>query len=123
MKNRRSFLATVASGGVGLALAKPDSALAQATPSASSQSASPAQLPEPSPSGAASAKAPSADAVAMAVAMRARFDPSLSDDEIQTIAKAIDANNVAAKALNPKKKPLKNGDAPIVRFTVTGGDV
>jgi hypothetical protein len=105
MKNRRSFIATVASGSVGLALAKREPAVAQVTPSPS-----------------ASAKPPSADALALATAMRARFDPSLSDDEVQTIAKAIDVNNDGAKALNPKKKRLKNGDAPIVRFAVAGGE-
>jgi hypothetical protein len=110
MKNRRSFLATVASGGVGLALATSEPAVAQTTPS-----------PSPSPSG--SAKAPTAEAVALATAMRARFDPALTDDDVQAIAKAIDVNNDAANALNPKKKRLKNGDAPIVRFTVTGGEL
>jgi hypothetical protein len=59
--------------------------------------------------------------MATASSMR-RFDALLSDDDVQTIAKAIDANNDAAKALHPKKKRLKNGDAPIVRFAVAGGE-
>ena len=54
--------------------------------------------------------------------MRMRFDPALSDADVQTIAKAIDANGDAAKTLNPKKKRLKNGDAPAVRFAAVGGD-
>jgi hypothetical protein len=107
MKNRRSFLASVASGGIGIALLKPDPAVAQ--------SASP--LPSPT----ASAKPASAAAVAAAVSMR-RFDAALSDDDVQTIAKAIDANNDGAKLLNPKNKRLKNSDAPIVRFAVAGDE-
>jgi hypothetical protein len=105
MKNRRSFLATVASGGVGLALAKADPAAAQSTAA-------------PSPPG----KRASAGAAAIAATMR-RFDAALSDDDLQTIAKAIDANNDAAKSLDPKKKRLKNADAPVVRFAVPGGEL
>jgi hypothetical protein len=104
MKNRRSFLATVASGGVGFALAKVDPAAAQSSPA-------------PSPSG----KPASLGAAAIAATMR-RFDAALSDDDLQTIAKAIDANNDAAKSLNPKKKRLENGDAPVVEFIVAGGE-
>jgi hypothetical protein len=107
MKNRRSFLAAVASGGVGLALAKVDPAVAQATPS-------------PAPSG--SDKPASFGAAALAATLRTRFDPALTDADVQTIAKAIDANSDAAKLLNPKKKRLKNGVAPIVRFAVAGGE-
>jgi TRAP-type uncharacterized transport system substrate-binding protein len=107
MKNRRSFLATVASGGVGLALANVEPAVAQSAPS-------------PAPS--ATNKPVSFEAAALAASMRVRFDPALSDDDVQAIAKAIDANNDAAKALNPKKKQLKNGDAPVVRFAVAGGE-
>jgi hypothetical protein len=59
--------------------------------------------------------------VAYALTMRP-FDAALSDDEVQTIAKAIDANNDAARTLNPKNKRLENGDAPIVRFAVAGGE-
>jgi hypothetical protein len=110
MKNRRSFLAAVASGSVGLSLVSPVPAAAQspATPS-----------PAPSPSG----KHASFGSAAMAATMRSRFDPALTDADLQTIAKAIDANNDAAKQLNPKKKPLKNGDAPAVRFAVLGGEL
>jgi hypothetical protein len=107
MKNRRAFLASVASGGLGLVLVKADPAVAQSA------------TPFPSPS--ASSKPASASAVATALSMR-RFDAALTDDDVQTIAKAIDANNDGARALNPKKKRLKNGDAPIVRFAVAGGE-
>jgi hypothetical protein len=105
MKNRRSFLATVATGGVGLSLAALDPAPAQST-------AAPSPTPSPAP------KPASFGSAALAATMRVRFDPALTDDELRTIAKAIDANNDTAKALNPKKKRLKNGDAPIVRFAV-----
>jgi hypothetical protein len=47
-----------------------------------------------------------------------RFDSGLTDDEVQTIAKAIDANNDAARSLNPKKRRLPNGAAPAVHFKV-----
>ena len=109
MKNRRSFLAAVASGGVGLSLARLDPAAAQ--------SASPAPTPSPKE------KPATAGAMAIAATMRARFDSKLTDDDVRTIAKAIDANDDAAQALNPKKKRLKNGDAPVVRFAVEGGDL
>jgi hypothetical protein len=108
MKNRRAFLASVASGGIGLAFAKAaDPAVAQSS--------------SPSPAPSASGKPASAAAVAAAVAMR-RFDAALTDDDVQTIAKAIDANADAARTLNPKHKRLKNDDAPIVRFAVAGGE-
>ena len=109
MKNRRSFLTAVASGGVGLALVTPVPAVAQSTPAPS---------PSPSPTG----KLASFGSAAMAATMRTRFDPALTDADLQTIAKAIDANNDAAKLLNPKKKRLKNGDAPAVHFAVAGDD-
>jgi hypothetical protein len=54
--------------------------------------------------------------------MQARFAPDLTAADVQAIAQAIDANDVGAQALNPKKKRLKNGDAPVVRFTVPGGE-
>jgi hypothetical protein len=75
------------------------------------------------PVAAATPKPPSSQSAALATAMRARFDPALSAADVQAIAQAIDANDAAALALNPKKKRLKNGDAPIVRFSVAGGEV
>jgi hypothetical protein len=103
MENRRSFLASVASGGIGLSLATGASAVAQAS--------------TPSPAPTASGKPASAAAITIAAGMR-RFDPALTADDVQTIAKAIDANNDAARALNPKKKRLANGAAPAVHFRV-----
>ena len=98
MKSRRSFLAAVASGGAGMSLAALD------------------------PAAAAPPKPPTSQSAALATTMRARFDTALTEADVRTIAQAIDANNVAAQALNPKKKRLKNGDAPIVRFSVSGGE-
>jgi hypothetical protein len=107
VKSRRSFLSTVASGSVGLSLATLDPAAAQSSPS---------------PAASATAKPASAASVALATAMRARFDEDLTDHDVQTIAKAIDDNSDAAKLLNPKKKRLKNSDAPVLHFTVSGGE-
>jgi hypothetical protein len=113
-------LAGVASGGIGIALAASEPAPAQTTPAPAQTTQSPAHAtPSPGPSG--SGKPPGAIAVAAALSMK-RFDSTLSDAELQTIAKAIDGNNDAALTLNPKKKRLKNGDAPIVRFEVAGGE-
>ena len=97
-KSRRSFLAVVASG-AGMSLASLDAKAATPSPS-----------PAPSP--------PSSEAEAVAMTMR-KFDPALTDDDLQTIAKAIDANNTAARALNPKKKRLKNSEGPAVQFVVS----
>ncbi len=47
-----------------------------------------------------------------------RFDPSLTDDAIDTISRGIDANAVASATLNPKKKRLRNADEPVKSFTV-----
>lgn len=99
MKNRRSFLAAVVSGGVGFALLAGEAKAQEAPPSAS-------------PSG--SIAKPSPAALAAATAFRA-FDPKLSDEEIVTIAKGIDDNRMGA-ALNPKKKRLRNSDEPVTRF-------
>jgi hypothetical protein len=107
MKNRRSFLAAVASGGAALSLAKIDPAVAQSSPS---------------PAASATPKLASFGSAALAATFRVRFDSALSDDDLQTIAKAIDANNDAAKTLNPKKKRLKNSDALGIRFSVAGGE-
>ena len=107
MKNRRTFLATVASGSVGLSLATLDPAAAQPSPAP----------PVPSPSD----RPASFGAAALAATMRARFDPALTDADVQTIAKAIDANAAAAKVLNPKKKPLENGAEPALHFAAAGG--
>ncbi len=71
--------------------------------------------PQPEPS--ASEKPPSAAALAIATTMR-RFDPKLSDEEIATIARDIDAQSKLGAALNPKKKRLQNSDEPVTVFRV-----
>jgi hypothetical protein len=114
MKNRRSFLATVVSGGTALALAKAEPAVAQSSPS---PAPSPSGKPAPSPS----AKPATAASLAIAATFR-KFDGALSDDDLQTIARAVDANNDAARSLNPKKKRLANGAAPAVHFAAAGKD-
>jgi hypothetical protein len=103
MKNRRSFLAAVAGGGVSLAL------LSKA---ADAQSAAPVR---PSPSPKSTPKPPSAAALAAAVVYR-RFDAKLSDEQVTLIARSIDDNRAAGAQLNPKKKRLKNSDEPVTRF-------
>ena len=47
-----------------------------------------------------------------------RFDPKLTDDQIDTIARAIDENAFAGARLNPKKKRLRNADEPVTTFSV-----
>jgi uncharacterized protein YaaQ len=49
--------------------------------------------------------------------MRA-FDSELTDAQVQKIASAIDENAKAARALAPKKKPLRNSDEPVTTFAV-----
>lgn len=62
-------------------------------------------------------KPPSALASATAATMR-RFDPALTDDQLETIARAIDARTDVAKLLRAKKNRLRNGDEPITKCTV-----
>lgn len=108
MKNRRSFLGAVASGGVSVALiGKAD---AQSAPAA-------APSASPQPNAAATQKPISPEAMAMALTYR-RFDAALSDAEIETIARGIDRKRGAGALLNPKGALLKNADEPITRFTV-----
>ena len=48
-----------------------------------------------------------------------RFDPNLSDKDLEVIAHAIDDNRRGAARLNPNKATaLKNGDEPVTRFSV-----
>ena len=51
-------------------------------------------------------------AVALAAAMRA-FDARLSDADLEQIARGIDAQRKLGAQLSPKKKRLRNVDAPI----------
>ncbi|GAC1414143.1 MAG: hypothetical protein NVSMB64_24340 [Candidatus Velthaea sp.] len=85
-----------------------------ATPSAAAPD-SPSPHPTKQPS---TGKPPSAAAVAMAATFRS-FDPALSDDQLHQIAQNIDDNRAAGAQLNPRKKPLKNSDEPVARFSAT----
>jgi hypothetical protein len=50
-----------------------------------------------------------------------RFDPALSDGDLETIARAIDDNRAGAARLNPHRATaLRNGDEPVTRFSVRG---
>jgi hypothetical protein len=92
MKNRRGFLAALSAvSGTALGLVAAAKSDARPTP------------------------APSAAALAIAATFRA-FDPHLTEDELRKIARNIDDNRTGA-ALDPKKKPLRNSDEPVVRFS------
>ena len=89
---------------------------AQAPTPASPPGTAPPAQPSPKPS--ASPKPASALAAATALSMR-RFDPNLSDKDLEVIAHAIDDNRRGAARLNPNKATaLKNGDEPVTRFSV-----
>lgn len=47
-----------------------------------------------------------------------RFDPKLSDEEIETIARGVDDGYKTGATLNPDKKPLHNWNEPVTIFTV-----
>ncbi|HTW86017.1 MAG TPA: hypothetical protein VMD91_18245 [Candidatus Sulfotelmatobacter sp.] len=106
MADRRSFLGAVSGVATTLLL----------TGTADAQSTAAPTLPRPS---ASPAQPPSAVALAVAATMR-RFDPHLSDAEIETIARGIDAN-AAGPVLNPHRATaLRNADEPVTRFRVAG---
>ena len=109
MADRRSFLGAVS--GVAASVLLAAKAEAQ-TPAPVAPPGSP--LPSPAPS--ASPKPPSALAAALAASMR-RFEPGLSDKDLDTIAHGIDDNRRGAARLNPRKATaLKNADEPVTRF-------
>ncbi len=110
MADRRTFLGAVSGAAAAALLASPAEAQAPAP------QASPPSTPLPSPKPSPAPKAASAAAVAIAASMR-RFDPRLSDADLDTIAHAIDDNGRGAARLNPRKATaLKNADEPVVRF-------
>jgi len=110
LRNRKHFLTTVGATGAALALA------ASGRASAAGADASPAPgAPPPSP--APTEKPVSASALAIAATMR-RFDPKLSDAEVERIARDIDDGAGLGTALNPKNKRLRNGDEPVTSFAV-----
>jgi hypothetical protein len=111
LRNRKQFLTTVSATGAALAFA----AGGRASAAGADADASPAPSAAPSP--APTEKLPSASALAVAAAMR-RFDPKLSDAEIERIARDIDDGAGLGTALNPKKKRLRNGDEPVTSFAV-----
>ncbi len=118
MKNRRSFLAAVAAGGAGMALAKAGPADAQPATLVTPAPLMPAVA---SPAATATPKLARFGSAAFAATMR-EIDPALTQAQLDAIAKAIDGNRDAAKTLNPKKKRLKNSDEPAVHFAVLRGD-
>lgn len=71
----------------------------------------------PNPTASAAAKPCGAAALAVAQAM-CRFDSKLTDAQIETIARGIDAQKVAGARLNPKKRRLRNSDEPVTTFVV-----
>ncbi len=114
VKDRRTFLAALGVAGASLALrVRGDRAEASPAPALSPH----AERPLPVPSRSPVAKQPSAAAAAVAATFR-RFDPELSDADIGTIARGIDDSVKAGLTLDPKKKPLHNGDEPVTIFTV-----
>jgi hypothetical protein len=111
MADRRSFLGAVSGVAASVLLAGP----------ADAQTAAPAApATGPSPKASASPKPPTAVAAAIAASMR-RFDPALSDADLDTIAHGIDDNRRGAARLNPHRATaLHNSDEPVTRFSVRG---
>jgi hypothetical protein len=125
VRNRKHFLSALTAGGAAVALAA--SAKAQPAQPAPPPPATPAPAAAGSPPGAsggkaaptatASEKRPSAAALAVAATMR-RFDPKLSDAQVERIARDIEGAGQLGPALNPKKKPLQNSDEPVTLLHV-----
>jgi hypothetical protein len=115
MADRRSFLGAVS--GVAASVLLAAKADAQAPPPVAPPASSVLPAAQPSPKPSASPKPASAVAAAIAASMR-RFDPNLSDKDLDTIAHAIDDNRRGAARLNPNKATaLKNADEPVTRFS------
>ncbi len=109
MADRRSFLGAVSGAAASVLLVK--TAEAQSAPSP------PPPSPAPRASASAAPKPPSAAARAQAEAMRA-FDPTLSEAELDAIARGIDGNFAAGEKLDKRGRALKNADEPATRFAV-----
>jgi hypothetical protein len=75
-----------------------------------------AQSPSPTPT---ATPAPSPAARAFALRMR-RFDPHLTDAQIDEIAQNIDQDYAFGSDLRSKTSVLHNGDAPTPEFRVLG---
>jgi hypothetical protein len=116
MADRRSFLGAVS--GVAASVLLASKADAQATAPQAPPKTSPPPSAQPSPKPSSSPKPATALAAATALSMR-RFDPNLTDKDLDTIAHGIDDNRRGAARLNPNKATsLKNGDEPVTRFSV-----
>jgi hypothetical protein len=114
MSDRRSFLGAVSGVAATVLLAAKADAQAPAPQAPPKTSPLPSAQPVPKPS--ASPKPASALAAATALSMR-RFDPNLTDKDLDTIAHGIDDNRRGAVRLNPNKATvLKNADEPVTRF-------
>ena len=114
MADRRSFLGAVSGVAASVLLASKADAQAPAPQAPPKTSPLPSAQPSPNPS--ASPKPASSLAAATALSMR-RFDPNLTDKDLDTIAHAIDDNRRGAARLNPRKATgLKNSDEPVTRF-------
>jgi hypothetical protein len=92
MADRRSFLGAVSGVAATLVFAETEATHAASSPA-------------------------SAAARAQAAAMRG-FDPHLSDAELATIARGIDAANAAGAKMNAHGRVLRNGDEPVTSFFV-----
>jgi hypothetical protein len=111
MADRRSFLGAVSGVAASVLLAGPADAQ---TPVPAADATGPSPKPSASP------KPPTVVAAAIAASMR-RFDPALSDADLDTIAHAIDDNRHGEARLNPHRATaLRNGDEPVTRFSVRG---
>ncbi|GAC1299282.1 MAG: hypothetical protein NVSMB19_03060 [Vulcanimicrobiaceae bacterium] len=112
MKNRKTFLTALGFSSVSLALGGRGDAEPTAAPSAG-----PAPSDAPPAAAPAAAKPAGALALAAASAMR-RFDPNLSDADVEKIARGIEQNANVGARLDPKEKRLRNGDEPVTSFVV-----
>ena len=112
MATRKAFLVSIAAGSA--AVATPAGGAANAA-----ASASPAPTPNvtPPPKATPTPKPPSPAATAWAARMR-EFDKTLSDEELESIATAIDQSYDLGGAINPKGRRLKNSDEPVSPFEV-----
>lgn len=98
MSTRKAFIAAAASTGLIAAAPAPPPAPPSATPSPKPRQVSPA-------------------ARELAAQMR-KFDPALSDKEIEEIAAGIDGNLKVGAGVNPHGTALKNWDEPVTIFEV-----
>lgn len=100
MKSTRKAFLTAAASSTLLAAAPP----------------SPGPVPSPAPT-ATAAKPPaiSEAARALAAGMR-RFDPQLSDTQLEHIGQGIDGNLKLGASINPHGRALKNWDEPVPAF-------